>query len=419
MAEKSSQSDLSTVRLLESGKAARRLLDMLDSTMLSGRQMGNLLAVISRETSTLKSWIYALSQIENIGARQFMRNNPTGANAVGLDSAALAEISDELGNDSDPWMIPKVRQRFCDDARIQFHLKMSSLDQLSQLGAMCLSDDRDSERWESVNPLAWTAWGKKGSIATILGPIKSGKTNLSLLLAEYFLKQGYFIASNVGVTNAPPEYRYTSRLSDMLTSVCEARKQAKHTLIILDEAGLYWNRAETLRPTNLGLAKLLVTFGKLDCSLLLVTHYAEMVAGVVHRNSVATFQKRGLREVFVEINDGIRIRPRLLVGVPSCSMTYNPDQLQFFSLDLSVPALFDYMSSLSSQEDQWSAVLRYVQSHVGEADEDLSPKEVAQYLRRRGLSEGAIAKALNKSGGTIHLWVAEEKKVEQQEASSK
>ena len=86
---------------------------------------------------------------------------------------------------------------------------------------------------------------------------------------------------------------------------------------------------------------------------------------------------------------------------------------------MSVNQLFDMMSSIPQGSNQWELVLDYVKKHGGEtSEESLNPKEVAQFLRRRGLSEGAIAKTLNKSGGTIHLWVGETKKGDQ-EASSK
>jgi len=418
VADKSSQSDLSATKLLESGKSTRKLLQKLNSSRLSSREMADLLALIARESSCLKSWTHALTQISFHGARAFARANPTAANDVGLDGLTVSQIDDS--NDKEPWMIPKLKAKFVDDARVQYNMTINSLDNLSRLGALTFDSDQDSERWDVINPECWTAWGRRGSIGVVRGRIKSGKTNLSLLLSQLFMEKGYTVVSNVSVVDAPKEYVYASTLSSMLIATCEARLQNKEVFLVMDEAALFWNKLQTVMKANIDLSKLLMAIGKLHIVLCFICHELEQVPGVISRMHCASWEKKDLTSVFVEISDGpLRVRPRLLKNLPPTTLQYDPDSLTYWSINMSVNELFDFMSSIPQGSNQWELVLDYVKKHGGEtSEESLNPKEVAQFLRRRGLSEGAIAKTLNKSGGTIHLWVGETKKGDQ-EASSK
>jgi len=403
-----SQSDLSQTKLLESGKAARRLLDRLGQPRLSAREMADILTLIAKETSVLKTWTYTLSQITTFGATAFAKKWPSQATEVGLDDYGLAQVTNE--SDRDPWQIPRVRQRFTDEARIQFNLKMNSMDALSQLGSLAFDDPRDSEKWIAVNPEVWTSWAKRGSIATIRGGIKTGKTNLSLLLAEHFIKKGHVVVANIVVHDPPPAYVYCAKLSDMLVAVCEARLQNKEVCVILDEGGLFWAKIETVRPRNIDLSKLLLAYGKLHACLVFISHFEEQLPGIISRNSVCNFEKRGLREVFVEVNEGVRIRPRLLTSVPPTNLKYDPDQLQYYTLDMDVNQLFDFMSSLPQGANQWELVLDYVRKRKGETGEDaLDPKQVALWLKQRGQSERKISELVQKSPSTVHGWVATKK----------
>jgi DNA-binding NarL/FixJ family response regulator len=79
-------------------------------------------------------------------------------------------------------------------------------------------------------------------------------------------------------------------------------------------------------------------------------------------------------------------------------------------------ALFNFMASLPEKTEQWGAVLEYVEKHLGEVgEEQLDPKEVAVWLKRRGKSERAIADLVQRSPSTVHDWVTStgSKKTEQ------
>jgi len=412
MAEKS---DMSTVKLLESGKKARELLNKLNEPQLTVGEMCDLLCLVCKEMSALKLWTSSLTQIAERGARWFYKYAPTTAEQLGLDAETIKIIDDEI--DRDPWQISRLRARFCNECRIQFAEKMNGLDALSQIGALAFDDPRDSERWQSVNPLVWTSWAGRGNNAVVRGAVKRGKSNLALLLAEYFLATGKFeVVSNIIVTDPPKGYTYCPMLSSMFIAICNARLAGKEVLIALDEANLFWQKIETIMPKNISLSKLILCFGKMHSNLLFISHYEELIPTIVSRTAVANFEKKSIKECFVTISEGIRLKPKLLTGVPATTMKYNPDQLAYFAIDLSVDALFNFMASLPEKTEQWGAVLEYVEKHLGEVgEEQLDPKEVAVWLKRRGKSERAIADLVQRSPSTVHDWVTStgSKKTEQ------
>jgi len=398
------KSDMAEAKLLESGKRARKLITELDRPQLTIDEMANILTLISVEESTLDRWLSALEQIHEKGAKEYYRQSPTQAQAVGLDSSSIQQV--DVGNDKDPWFIEKVRRSFCMACRIQFAKKMNRLDALSQIGALAFDDPRDSEKWESINPTVWTSWAGKGNNALITGAVKRGKTNLGLLLAQYFLKAGYRVVSNIIVADPPKEYVFCPKLSDMLVAICNARAAGVEVLILLDEANLFFVKIQTIMPKNISLSKLILTFGKMHSNYLHISHFQELVPTIVARTAVATFEKKSTKECFVTVSEGIRIKPKLLTAVPSTSMEYSPDQLAYFSIDLSVDHLFDAMASLPQGVDQWKYVLKYVAQHRGETGEDqLDPKDVAKWLRKRGKSVREIADIVQRSTSTVHEWV--------------
>lgn len=398
------KSDMAEAKLLESGKRARKLISELDSPHLTIDEMANILTLISVDESTLDRWLSALEQIHEKGAQEFYKQSPTQAQAVGLDSASIQLV--DIANNREPWFVEKIRRSFNMTCRIQFAKKMNRLDALSQIGALAFEDPRDSERWISVNPLAWTAWGTRGSNAIIRGAVKRGKTNLALLFAEYFIAAGYQVISNVIVVDAPKGYTYCPKLSSMLVAVCDARLSGMDVLLLMDESNLFWQKIETIMPKNISLAKLILTFGKMHANLVFISHYEELVPSIVSKTAVAVFEKKSVKECFVTVTEGIRLKPKLLTGVPATTLKYDPDQLAYFSIDLNVDRLFDYMAALPAGSNQWEAVLGYVAKHSGEIGEnELDPKDIAKWLRKHGKSVREIAKLLNKSVSTIHEWV--------------
>jgi hypothetical protein len=159
------------------------------------------------------------------------------------------------------------------------------------------------------------------------------------------------------------------------------------------------------------LAKLVLCLGKLECNLVFISHFEELIPTIIRRTTVASFEKRTLTSAFIEIKAGdFKMEPQLVTHIPRTSIEFDPDQLAFFNRDMFVADLLEFVSNLKSGENQWEALIGYVEKHEGESDEtsEISPKQVAKWLRvHPKLPFRRIAEIVGVSMSTVQRWVDE------------
>ena len=388
------------------------MLDRLRESKLSPDDMADILTVIAWEPSVLVTWLKGIDNIKNYGATELLKDYPADAKAVGLTAQTIDQI-DEY-NDKEPWLIPSVREAYKGNVRTQFCLKMNQLDDLSQVGAIAFTNDTETaDDWRLYNNSdVWTNWAEtKGNNAIVKGAVKRGKTNFALMMAELFLTKGWVVVGNIYVKNPPKDYHYCSKISQMLEQICHAKLAHKKVLIIMDEGALFWAKIDTVQRQNKALAKLVLAYGKMESTLMGIFHYEADIPTVVRRTVIAEFEKMSLRNVFVNIKDGVKMNGRLITSVPATKLAYDPDAIQYMLVDISPDGLFDFLSSIPENENQWEALLNYLKSHTGELEEsEISPKYIARWLKKQQptLSEGAIAELTNMSQPQIHRYLTEE-----------
>ncbi len=399
-------SDMSQTKVLEMAKVAKNLAQELKSDYMTADKMMDILVPICAETSVLKQWTQKLDDIQAFGIRRIRKERSMTAETYGLDTEEIDQCVD-VGNDKEPWLVPPIRRAFTSTCRVQFNQMLCSLDPLTRIGAMryFMPDDAGTDSWDMYNPAIWTSWHGRGTKATLRGPIKFGKTNFALYLDELFLKQGIDVKSNIAVKKAPKGYTYCATVSSLLRSVCESRLTEKEVSITFDEAALFWHKTDTVRPKNVDLGKLALCFGKMHASLLFIAHYQSVIPTVVVQTAVAEFEKLSVKTVWASIRQGIKMSARVVSPVPPTTLEYDPDQLQWFSLDMDIERLFNFMGTIDPSLNQWEAILGYVDRHKGEQeDAEIEPKAIAQWLRRQGRSTPYIAEILKKPKSTVIDW---------------
>jgi hypothetical protein len=397
---------MSQTKVLEMGKVAKNLAQELKSDYMTADKMMDILVPICAETSVMKQWVQKLDDIQAFGIRRIRKERAMTAETYGLDSEEIDKCVDAT-NDKEPWLVPPIRRAFTSTCRVQFNQMLTGLDPLTRIGAMryFMPEDTGSDSWDMYNPAIWTSWHGRGTKATLRGPIKFGKTNFALYLDEQFLKQGIDVKSNIAVKNAPKGYGYCATVSQLLRSICESRLAEREVNITFDEANLFWAKVDTIRPKNIDLGKLALCFGKMHASLLFISHYQSIIPTVVVQTAVAEFEKLSIKSVWAEIRQGIKMSSRVVSPVPATRLEYDPDQLQWFSLDMDVERLFNFMGGIDPAKNQWKEILTYIDRHKGEMeDSDIEPKAIAQWLRRHGRSTPDIADILKKPKSTIIDW---------------
>jgi hypothetical protein len=157
------------------------------------------------------------------------------------------------------------------------------------------------------------------------------------------------------------------------------------------------------------MAKLILAYGKCESILLFISHYQSDIPTIVMKTTVAEFEKLSQKNVFVNIREGIKMNGRLVTSVPPTKLEYDPDALQYMTVDLSVDGVFDHLSSLPEGMNQWESLLGYLKSHKGEIESELSPKYMAQWLKKQrpDLSEDDIAQLTRMSQPQVHRYLTE------------
>jgi DNA-binding transcriptional regulator YiaG len=203
----------------------------------------------------------------------------------------------------------------------------------------------------------------------------------------------------------------------MLTAICQARLEGLKVILILDEAGLYWAKIDTVSKQAREMAKLVLVWGKLHANAITISHQASDLATAYARTVKAEFEKTDTKNAYVNIQDGIKIHPRLITSIPATTLLYDPDAIQWFDVNMVCAEIFEYMSRIPEGTNQWEALLKYIPTHTFSVKEDwIDSKDMAQALKAKGMSQREIAKALNEPKSSVARWTSEQKLLEDAEA---
>jgi len=386
------------------------MLDRLRESKLSPDDMADILTVIAYDPSVLVTWLKGIDNIKNYGATELLKDYPVDAKAVGLTAETIDQI-DEY-NDKEPWLIPSVREAYKGNVRTQFCLKMNNLDDLSQVGAIAFTNDTniaDDFRLYEKSRL-WTAWAdQKGGNAILKGGVKKGKTNFGLWASERFIEEGRQVLANVHVFDPPKQFVFTPSLSAQLKAICHAKLEKKRVLLLMDEGALFWHKIDTVMKQNKAMASMVLTWGKCDANLLFVSHFQSAIPSVILQTTVAEFEKMSQKNLFVITREGLKMSGRLITSVPPTTLNYDPDEVQYMRIDVAPSAIYDFLSSLPDNKNQWEALLEYLDRHEGELldFEKVTDEEIARILKKRNprASQYGIADILGKPRTTVQEWL--------------
>jgi hypothetical protein len=409
--------EIAKLRMWRAEQLATDLNNWFACDFHSVKEMTDVLRNVSVDGAAAQNWRFALTNISKLGVKEFIETYPRQANDAGISERIMDFVDEE--NDREPWLVDPIRNEFQDTIEQCYIKKIGRLDDLTVLGSTVVNDKTNYDnKWERYSIDQFVDWSRsKGSNCQVKGPVKHGKTDISLLLGQYARDDGSDITTNIFIPKLK-NWQYTVKLSDLIISICNSKLKKKRTLFLLDEAGLFWARIDTIQSVPKDLAKLVLCLGKLECNLVFISHFEELVPTIIRRTSVATFEKRTLTSAFVEIRQGkFKMEPQIVTHIPRTTIPFDEDQLAFFNRDMHVPDLLEYVSQIPSSENQWKSVIEYAQSHAGESDEtmEISPKQVARWLRKNAkveprLSYEKIARIVGVSPATVHAWVREGEK---------
>ena len=408
---------MAKIKLLEAEKKTNKILLELEDINKSPAQMKRMLTKVAKNEDVLHRWLNIITTIERHGANsdQYMSILRKAADQrTPFNEAAVRAEFDEANNFS-PWHIPSVRLRFSVIICLELNARMQSLDPLTNLGSISGEGGGiGADQWGMFDHPPWMTWADRGKVGVACGAIKTGKTNLQLLDCEYAMNyEGMNVSSNIKVFDAPSSYHYDMVLSDMFLTCCESVIEGKNTLVTWDEGAMFWLKQQASRKKSVDLKKMLLCFGKLHANCLFGTHFAKDIPTDLAILTVAEFHKLSIDTAYVKISHGQRMSPRVIDAVRPTSLKYEPDQLQYFDVDIDVENLLRYMSKLDPGKGQWKEIIKYIRKHKGEVDPEdfISAEDAAKFLKRHGSWHGkplSVRDIAELTGGrsvsTVHNW---------------
>ena len=377
----------------------------------TAEEMEDYLAEIALDSNVVKTWQRYIDNIRMHGIKMLIEEQHPVAAALGFTKEDLEVITDE--EDFEPWLLIQVRYSYKAVFREQWNMQINTWDSLSRIGVIAEIGDVDfADDW-SFDGNALTKWAYTlGNNAYIHGGVKRGKTNFALRLGEYFLAEDWVIVSNIPLQERVPNYHYTPTLSLLLKVICQARLTGKRVLILMDEGAIFWIKMETILSQNKSMHKVVLTLGKLAATLIYVGHRSRDIPSIVVWSAVASFEKLAQRTVFVDIDEGIRVRSKTFTSVPATKLKYSPSKVQNFEMDIEINELFQFMSQISEDDNQWEKMLVYLSDHEGELkgkSDGKKKKEAAQLLKELNpkLSERDIAGLMHVSQPSVHNYITQ------------
>jgi hypothetical protein len=408
--------EIAKLRMFKAEQLATDLNNWMDADYHKVKEMTDLMRNVCVDSQVASEWRFVLTNIARYGFDEFIHRYPQQASQAGFDQSILEYVDEN--NMMEPWLIEPLRNEFESMVEQQYIKRFGSLDDLTVLASTVIVDKgKYDNRWARYSADQWIDWSRtKGNNCVVKGPVKTGKTDLSLCLGQLAQADGADIKTNIYLPKPPPMWAYTTRLSTLVKSICQSKLRKKRVLFKLDEAGLFWARIDTIQSIPKDLSKLVLILGKLETNLIFISHFEELIPTIIRRTSVASFEKRTRTSAFVEIRAGdFKMEPQLVTHIPRTSIEFDMDQLAFFNRDVFVADLLEFVSNLNQGENQWEAVIGYVDKHAGESDEigDISPKQVAQWIhkkKRNKMSIRQIAEIVEIPKSTVANWIGEVKR---------
>lgn len=272
----------------------------------------------------------------------------------------------------------KFRRKFEVVARNQFNLKFSNMDPLSLLGAMdfTTSDSRFLS-WGLVNKEIFlrVAGDGNGAFSTITGTPGSGKSDIALTIAKINIEAGKRVLTNIMVKDDVWEdgdgntwfldspIRHVTRVSDFLRIVLEG--SPVDTVLIIDEAGLFWNKKEAMTRRNRQWEKLARVLRKFRTNLVFVVQESYNIPPQIMSFRSVIIHKYSKKRARFEFKNGAGSFDCFISNIPKTSVRFDSMDISFFKFDVDLDKLLGYISSSKSAKGQRAQILKFIEKKDG------------------------------------------------------
>lgn len=216
----------------------------------------------------------------------------------------------------------------------------------------------------------------EGKIGLIDGTMGSGKTDFACTLMENLIQKKQFqIITNIIFLKKEENVITCSTAKNLLLNLVEIDK----TVVILDEAGLWFNSKEALLRRNKDLEKLVMLIRKFRSNLIFIAQSYRYVPPIIKDFYNIHMSKQGKTTMMLDIREEENRIKELVKGVWHTSLSFDTYSIPFFSFDIDIEKLFIKVATIPSS--QIKEVMKTELTRMdGEAEEKIKPLDIVDWL---------------------------------------
>lgn len=293
------------------------------------------------------------------------------------DETLIHTLVDELlnkeANGADPLQDRAFMDQFTKYAITEFKSRIDDLDSLSKLASMARETNRSLDDISLyADDIIILGLKKRGGFGIVTGVPGSGKTDMSLLMAEKLISQGFHIVTNIHVTSSNDKITVTQKASIAI----KAMIQNPPSILILDEGGLYWSRQDAPKAAAQDLVRLAKIIRKFRGNILLIDQLRKTVPSAMIELAGTQIYKSSKKIASVNIKLDRGGFHRTLKGIPKSGLSFDTLDIAYFDFDIKLNQLLEYMSN-NPDMDQGSAILDFLETEFSKSDtEEKSSDEI-------------------------------------------
>jgi hypothetical protein len=221
----------------------------------------------------------------------------------------------------------------------------------------------------------------EGKIGLIDGTMGSGKTDFACTLMEALIKKKQFkIITNIIFLKQEPNIITCSTAKKLLLNLVETDK----TVVVLDEAGLWFSSKEGMTKGNRQLEKLIMLIRKFRSNLIFIAQSYRYIPPIVKDFYTIRASKTGKTVMRIYIrNNGKHMEDKIRDVWPT-SLSFDSYSIPYFDFDINLEKLFNSVATIPS--NQIKEVMKEELNKIeGEAKEKIDDKTFIEESLRRGI----------------------------------
>jgi len=272
-----------------------------------------------------------------------------------------------------------------DDLLINLNAKLNDCDNMTKIACMNW-EDRAMHQWDDFNPDIFIKPFLEGNgrLYHVWGVMDSGKTDISLKLAEFLLQRNFIVITNVHCkdsmlikfqlqykpSNSEGEYEPIPNLyrciymSDLLLRCLIWQLEGKNIVMIFDEAGIFYSKKEAMTRGNIDMEKFIRLIRKFNLNIIFIEQRELGLPPTAQEMLAAEIEKLSKKRAHFNTRYLDRNYNEWIESVPRTTLKFLTKDIAGFVQDVNFTDLFNKVAVEEESEAKLHEIKQYLETIV-------------------------------------------------------